>query len=612
MHRRKLQSRSAATQTTTMPPSPNTDSDGVLRVRILANGSELPQTVSLVSLTVRRAVNAIPSARLVIADGDMATGEFSVADSALLVPGTKIAVHLGYADSDALVYRGVVVRFGLKITGNNVSHLEIDCRDQAEKMALGRRDATHLDTTDSAMIEALVAAHGLAAKVDATTVTHRALVQHHCSDWDFMRSRAEANGRLVIVTDGEVSVKAPQTSAAPLLKVAYGESLMEFDADIDARTQWTAVDTVAWDPSTQAVTAARAAPQDLGLQGNLQAAALAQVAGPDRLRLQTSARQDVAALTEWAKAQQTKAALARVRGRMRFQGSALAQVGGLIELEGVGARFNGKVFVGKLTHEVSDGNWTTEVEFGLSPQWPAEQADVIAPEAAGLLPGVRGLQIGVVTKLDADPAAEHRIQVRLPLMGDDAQPVWARLAALQASNGFGTFFVPEVGDEVLLGFLNGDPGHPVVLGSVHSSSHPPPYTLTDENNTTAIVTRGRSKIEINDRDKVITINTPGANRLVFDDMNQSIQVSDQNGNTIRLGTDGIRLDSPKDIVIQAKGSLTIDAVGPLSMTSKADASTQALNVRCEAQVGFTAKGSASAELSAAGQTTIQGAMVMIN
>ena len=72
------------------------------------------------------------------------------------------------------------------------------------------------------------------------------------------------------------------------------------------------------------------------------------------------------------------------------------------------------------------------------------------------------------------------------------------------------------------------------------------------------------------------------------------------------------MDSAKDIIITAKGKVTIDAVGDVGISSKADIKIEGLNINEIAKVGFVAKGSATAELSASGQTTIKGAMVMIN
>jgi uncharacterized protein involved in type VI secretion and phage assembly len=181
-----------------------------------------------------------------------------------------------------------------------------------------------------------------------------------------------------------------------------------------------------------------------------------------------------------------------------------------------------------------------------------------------------------------------------------------------ASNGFGAFFVPEIGDEVVLGWLDDDPTHPVVLGSLYSAKNVPPQQLAAENNIKTLVTRGQASLTFDDENKVVTLRTPAGNVVVLSDQDKSITLTDQNGNRVELGSGGITLESPRDIKVSAKGSISVDAEGTLSLSSKADAKIEGLNVNATAEVGLVAKGSASAELSAAGQTTVKGAMVMIN
>jgi Rhs element Vgr protein len=595
-----------------MADSPVVDSEGVVRVTVYSNGKKLPEAVEFFSVTVHSSINAIPWARIEVDDGDMAKGEFPVSDGADLKPGSSISISAGYGDKEETLFEGVVVRHGLKITGDNYSRLLIECRDKATRMTVGRKNANYIDQKDSDIIGKLISNSGLSAEVDSTSIKYAELVQYYCTDWDFLLSRAEANGLLVIVRDGKVSVKKPDTTADPVLNVGYGSDLMEFHADIDARTQLRAAEGVSWDPKTQESRRGKAGPLKLNEQGDLSGADLAKVVNLDSYRLQTTVPLSRPALEQWAEAQQLKAGLARIRGRMKFQGSAKAKTGKLIEVEGVGKRFSGNVFTSGVNHRITDGDWITEVEFGVSPNWFTERTDVVAPSASGLLPGVEGLQIGVVIKLDGDPESEQRIQVKVPVLEADREGIWARMAKFHASDGFGAFFVPEVGDEVLLGYLNNDPSHPVILGSLYSSKRPPPYELEADNNIKAIVTRTKLKIEFDEKDKILTIVTPGNNKIVLSDKDKSILLADQNRNTVELKPDGISLDSPKDITISAKGKISIDAIGPVDISSKADVTSKGLNVNCEGQVGFVGKGAGKAELSAGGQTVVQGAMVMIN
>lgn len=596
-----------------MPESPMVDSSAAVKLSLFSDGTQISDAIEIVSISVTSSINKIPYARIELLDGDMPNKDFPVSNSDDFKPGSEIRIDVGYGKTADTIFKGIVVRHGIKISGDNNSRLVVECRDKAVAMTIGRHNANYIDSKDSDIISSLISSYpGLRSDVDATTTPYKELVQYYCTDWDFMLSRAEVNGLLVCVEDGKLSVKPPLTSGSAELKLTYGEDLIELHADIDARSQLTEVSSVSWDPDKQELIEETAGPQTLNAQGDLTAKELAKIVGPKSFRLQTQALLEKAALKDWADGQQLKAGLARIRGHMKFQGSAKVKPGTLLALDGVGDRFNGKVFVSSVKHQIVAGNWISEADFGMSPDWFAEQRNLVAPPASGFLPGIEGLHIGVVMKLDEDPGGQSRVQVSVPILQAETEGVWARLANFYASNSFGAFFIPEIGDEVILGYLNNDPSNPVVLGSLYSSKQAPPYELTADNFTKAIVTKSQLRIEFDDEKKVTTIITPGGNTLVLSDEDQSILMQDQNGNKVELSTDGIVLDSPKDINISAKGKIGIDAVGEIAISSKADVKVEGLNVNHTANVGFVAKGSASAELSASGPTTIKGATVMIN
>lgn len=598
-----------------MAASPAIDGGGVVKLTVLSDGTEIPGTARIVSAEVRKSANRIPSAELVLLDGDMPDKEFPLSDSACFKPGCEITIQAGYEQDEAVIFKGIVVRHSVRISGDNYSRLVVECRDKAAAMTVGRKNANYVDSKDSDIISKIVGSYsGLSADVTATTVQYKELVQYYCTDWDFMLSRAEVNGMLVIVEDAKVSVGPPQTGASSVLGVTYGTDLMEFHATVDARSQLAKVQGVSWDPKTQAAVQQEATPQTLNSQGDLTSATLAGVLGLSAFRLQTPAAMESTALEAWAKGQQIKAGLARIQGRMRFQGSAKAKPGVLIDVAGVGTHFNGSVFVSGVRHTVADGDWITEVEFGMPPEWFAENRDLAVPPASGLLPGVEGLHLGVVKKLDADPEGQYKVQVSIPLLQAETDGVWARLSKFYASGGFGAFFVPEIGDEVVLGYFNNDPSNPVILGSLYSSGRKPAsaYSMTADNYKKAIVTKSMLTLEFDDEKKIITVTTPAKNKIVISDDEKSILLQDQTGNKVKLSEDGILLDSPKDVSIKAAGKISLSATGNVEIDSKADMTAGATNITHTAKAGFTAKGNASAELSASGQTTVKGSMVMIN
>lgn len=596
-----------------MADSPLMGSTGVVSVAILSNGTAIADTIQIVSVEITYGVNKIPSAKITLLDGEWPSSDFPVSNTDDFKPGAEITISAGYANVTTIIFKGIVTKHGIKMDGDNFSRLIIQCRDSAVAMTIGRKNANFVDSKDSDIISKLIGVYSsLTSDVTATTTSFKELVQYYCTDWDFMLIRAEANGFLVTVDAGKVSVKAPQVDGEAVLTLTYGTDLMAFGADMDAASQFSVVKGTTWNLTDQAIQEQQANPDQLTGQGDLAAADLAGVVAPDYFRLQTDAPLESTALTDWVKGQQVKSGLARIRGYAAFQGSAKVKTGELVELKGVGNRFNGNVLVTAVKHEIKQGNWVTEIEFGLSPQWFAEQYKVETPLASGWVPGVNGLQIGVVKKLDADPEGQCKIQVSVPVMQSETDGVWARLASFYGSNGLGAFFIPEIGDEVVLGYFNDDPSYPVILGSLYSSNRKPPYELTADNFIKAIVTRSKLKFEFDDEKKIITLTTPGNNKIVISDDQKSILLQDQNSNKIELNSSGIIIDSPKDIKISAKGKVTIDAVGNIESTAQADIKNQGLNINHQANVGFSAKGNATAELSASGQTTVKGGIVMIN
>ncbi|MEO1049699.1 MAG: type VI secretion system tip protein VgrG [Bacteroidota bacterium] len=579
---------------------------------IKANGAALSTEVAVKSIDIIKEVNRIPTARIIIYDGEAAKKDFPESNKDDFKPGSKIEIEAGYDQEKELVFKGIVIKHSIKITRGSAM-LIVECKDEAVKMTIGRKNAYYKDKKDNAIISEIIGNYsGLSADVESTTPEQKEVVQYYCTDWDFMLSRAEINGKIVIADDGKVSVKKPDTSTSATLGITYGSDILEFNAEMDARTQYSASQGTSWDMSSQAIVQATGANPSVNSQGNLKSSDLASVVGLDNLNLQTygAVAQDV--LQAWTDAQLMKSWLSRIQGTAKFQGNAGAKPGVTMEVDGVGDRFNGTMYITGVHHEISKGNWTSEARIGLPAAWFSETPDIVAPPASGLLPGTQGLQVGKVKQLDQDPDGETRIMVTFPLMQDDSNGVWARLSNFYATKTAGSFFIPEIDDEVVVGFLNDDPRYPIILGSLYSSNIAAPYTPTADNYTKALVTNSKLEVNFDDEKKVIVIKTPGGNSITLSEDAKSITIEDQNSNKVELGSSGITMDSPKNIAITAKGTIDIDATGTLTISSKADVSVKGLNVNNTANVGFTAKGNASAELSASGQTTVKGAMVMIN
>ena len=218
-----------------------------------------------------------------------------------------------------------------------------------------------------------------------------------------------------------------------------------------------------------------------------------------------------------------------------------------------------------------------------------------------------------IVKDNNDPEKLGRIRVQFFWQENNAMSPWIRIAMPYSGDDRGFYFIPEIGDEVLVGFEAEDAERPFVLGSLYHGKHKPATGYPDSDNSfKGIVTRSKLKIEFDDQKKVTTIETPAGNKVVLSDDGKSILLQDQNQNKVELNSGGITMDSLKDIKITSKSKVTIEGMTGVDISSTADAKLSGLNIDLSADVGITAKGNATAELSSVGNTTVKGTMVMIN
>jgi Rhs element Vgr protein len=572
----------------------------VVTLTISVDDAELPRTVPILGVEVLSQANRVPYARLRIGDGDSARGDFPQSSGDLFLPGASLSISAGYHGQTKAVFSGVVLGQRVVVRPGS-SWLEVECRDAAFKMTLVRRNRYFQNQSDSDVAGTLLDVYqgdGVSAgDITATTVVHPQLLQYQATDWDFMISRLEAAGQICFVDGGKVSSVKPSLSGDAVADLGFGSTVLELDAEIDARTQTGGVRALAWDPSGQSLLDVSAADPQWGGNGNLSAGKLSGAAGRKEDLLWhggTLASDELQSLADGA---MLRARLAAARGRVRFQGLTAVRPGSVLTLSRLSDRFNGTVYVTGVRHEFSAGNWTTDAEFGMPRETHAERVAMSHLPAAGLAAAVHGLQVGIVTELAGDPDEEHRIRVKVPLAGMDEKGVWARVATLDAGDQRGTVFRPEKKDEVVLGFFHGDPAQPVVLGMLHSSAKAPPITPTDANDLKGYVSRSKVALRIDDKKKVAILETPGGNRLTLSDDDGGIKLEDQNGNSIVMSKDGIALKSDKKAVtIKAKSDLTVEAK----------------NAEIKATSGATVKGGSKAEISSSGQLTVKGSMVMIN
>lgn len=533
---------------------------------ITSDGKDIPQTIQVLSIDIVREVNRIPYAELRLSDGDAAQREFPVSDSGIFDPGKKIVIKLGSGVSgeQTEVFNGIVVAQSVR-SEKEISTLTVELKEAVAKLAQVRKSRVFSKKSDDQLVRELADAQGI--KVDtlaATQPVHEEIVQYACSDWDFIVTRAEANGLLVCAEPGSLALKKIEAAGKANKTLEYGmDPIYAIELDACAEGQYGEVSSLAWDAKNQKMSAAKKAKDATLAPGDLAGKTLAEAMGAAAYAMANPAAATPEELQSWADATLNRSRLALVRGHVSLEGFAGLKLLDAVEIKGVGKHFNGKALVTGWHHRVGEDGWVTELRLGLAADWFSARNDVAALPAAGLLPPVGGLQIGVVSGFEEDPNKEFRVKVSFPALGQDQPALWARLATPDAGSGRGFFFRPEKGDEVVLGFLNDDPRQPVIVGALYGSVQKPPQgfeTLSEKNALKGIVTKAGTRIAFDDKNQgkaAVTIETAGKNKIRLDDDAKSITLEDQHGNRITLDKDGITLKSAKDFKLEASGKVEI-------------------------------------------------------
>lgn len=197
-------------------------------------------------------------------------------------------------------------------------------------------------------------------------------------------------------------------------------------------------------------------------------------------------------------------------------------------------------------------------------------------DLAGAIPGSAAVHrlIGVYPALVTDvvdPDQQGRVRVRIPSLVDPAAgyETWARLATLMAGSSRGTWFIPDVNDEVLVAFEAGDPSRPIVVGALWNGQDAPPERMdaAGNNHLKTILSRQGVRITLDDSDGDVKLRleTPGGQKVVLKDSPPSIEVSDSSGNSITLRPSGITVTAAAKVTINAStaevnaGMVTVNA-----------------------------------------------------
>lgn len=165
-----------------------------------------------------------------------------------------------------------------------------------------------------------------------------------------------------------------------------------------------------------------------------------------------------------------------------------------------------------------------------------------------------------------DPDGQGRVRVSLPWSPDGGgarYEAWARLATMMAGNGRGSWFIPDVSDEVLVVFAGGDPRHPCVVGALWNGQDAPPKQMDGGGKNDVKVLRTRSGVQVTMDDtggrETLVLETPGGQTVTLQDGPPTVEIKDASGNSVKMEASGITVTAAAKVTVTAGATVEVTA-----------------------------------------------------
>lgn len=527
------------------------------------------------------------------------SGELKIIDDARFKLGAPLGVKLGKAIGGRLapVFDGEITtieaEFGASPAGKPVLELVVVAHDRSHRMHRRTTTRTFRQVTVTDIAKKMAGDHGLNVGRLAALPGGAAEERHQVgeTDWAYLSRLVRRHGGELDVAGGALHIIDPAKTKGAVAELLFGETLERFKPRVSSVGQVATVDVRGWDVKKKSAIAktgavkASTTVQDGSVNGA--------VSGSKLLLAGTPVSTDAEAV---AQAQ----AAARTIGQERVQATAVAAgdpllvAGEFVDVKGVGKRFGGTHRIVSAVHVYGARGYTTRLTLGAGGR-PLAEAFASGARAQAF---ADHLAIGIVTD-NKDPDKLGRVKVRYPLLNDEVESGWARIAWGAAGKERGTVSLPHVNDEVAVGFEHGDVRRPVILGALFNGVDTPGADLLKT--TSSVAARFPRDLDVATKDK--TLLSAGKDITVKSEQGP-IQVAADKDMKLTSAKGAITIEATAgQIKANGKAGVEISASGPLKITSTAP-------VTVESNAALQLKGSV-VQVQASGVLQLSGATVML-
>jgi uncharacterized protein involved in type VI secretion and phage assembly len=590
---------------------------------IKLNGQDAPEELRRVveTISVESSLHLPDVATIIVNDPSL-----KWIDDANLEPGkeliitTKEAVDVGAQANEKVIFDGEIVEVEPEF-GASTQRLTIRAFDRLHRLSHLWRARSFINVKDSDLVQKLAAEVGLQPKAESTSQVYQYLFQANQTNLAFLQERAALNGFLLFVRGKELYFEKPKTNGV-VAELSWSANLGEFRPRMTVMGQATDVTVRGWDPKKCAEIIGKSTSSQSGpkLNGQSDGGALLKKA----FNLETHhliatlpiREQDEAKRVAQAYADRYNSSFVEAEGVCGGDPHIVA--GASVKISNVGNRFSGQYFVTSATHTIdAEGYVTSFTVSGLS---PSTLLATLRPETE--TPITTGLVIGLVTD-NKDPEGMGRVKVKFPWLTSEHASDWARVVSVGGGTARGIQFLPEVNDEVLVGFEHDDIHFPYVIGGLWNGKANPPMkngqaVKNDKVEQRAIRSRIGHEIVFGEDTSgsskgFISIKTTSGKEINISDTDKKIEIKSEK-HTIKLDDQGnaVSIDTPGDIKIKATGKITVEGQQGVEMKGlKVDVEANS-SMSLKANASMQVQANATMDVKSTGILNIQGTMVKIN
>ncbi|WP_052668080.1 VgrG-related protein [Nitriliruptor alkaliphilus] len=551
----------------------------------------------------------------------------AVIDNPLMRPGAALEIEASPATMDdptqtALgpLFDGEVVAVEASFTPGSSQRFLLRGYDKSHRMHRQRRTETFTMTPDNIIVSNIAREHGLTTIAEPTGGPHEYVCQRNQTDWEFILERARENGFEVGMSLGNLLFRragADPTAGIPQ-RLTLGQGLLSFRLRATSAEQPQTTKVYGWNSMLKQQIMMPGVPatgENIPVDPQLLPMTIAA-----RLGSSEDAGVDIpmdlppqAAANATARAAHFASASVEAEGSCR--GNPAMVPGGKITVDGLGTSFSTDYVLTTVRHVFDFDHENYVTSFTVSGLHDRSLFGLAHPGAATRANGHEGgggantasPMIGKVSNTN-DEMQRGRVKVEFPSLGDAVESHWAPVVSVGGGDGKGFQCTPEVGDQVLVVFEQGDMRRPYVLGGVYGppTELPEPQVLAVADGETKLrvfKTSGghvlRFAETLTPPEQSITLETSGGSKLV-------IQESPTNEITLIAGQHEITIDATtQKITMKTLGEIAIEATRTLSLKGTA-------GVDIESNGPVNIKSTAKLTLEAVGIAELKGSLVKIN